>query len=57
VAGGKLEEVYYLSFSNFFDFVFVQNSGGGEVSGGGTLYMKWGAGSLRYRECVMREQV
>jgi hypothetical protein len=25
-------------------FVLVQNSGGGEVSGGGTLYMKWGAG-------------
>ena len=28
----------------FFWFVFcVQGCGGGEVSGGGTLYMKWGA--------------
>ena len=35
----------------------VKPSGGGPVSGGGTLYMKWGAGSLRYRECEMREQV
>ena len=33
------------------------SSGGGPVSGGGTLYMKWGAGSLRYRECEMRERV
>jgi hypothetical protein len=30
--------------------------GVGEVSGGGTLYMKWGAGFLRNRECVMRER-
>jgi hypothetical protein len=26
-------------------------TGGGEVSGGGTLYMKWGAGLLTRREC------
>jgi hypothetical protein len=46
-------------FVDSFNVVVVlkSSSGGGPVSGGGTLYMKWGAGSLRYRECVMRERV
>jgi hypothetical protein len=30
-------------FSLFCLFFGVQGCGGGEVSGGGTLYMKWGA--------------
>jgi hypothetical protein len=38
------------------DLVLIEaSSGGGEVSGGGTLYMKWGAGLFglrRERECV-----
>jgi hypothetical protein len=42
---------------NFCCLSRFRGAGGGEVSGGGTLYMKWGAGSLRYRECVMRERV
>jgi hypothetical protein len=32
--------VYHIIFVGF----VVQGCGGGEVSGGGTLYMKWGAG-------------
>jgi hypothetical protein len=46
----------------FFFFKFCgcsfNHSGGGEVSGGGTLYMKWGAGlfGLR-RECEARAGV
>ena len=47
-------------FVNSFNVVVVlkNSSGGGPVSGGGTLYMKWGAGlfGLR-RECEARAGV
>jgi hypothetical protein len=38
-------------------FVLSNQAGGGEVSGGGTLYMKWGAGLFgprRERNSVSR---
>jgi hypothetical protein len=39
---GGIGGLYLQSFLRCL-LIGVQNSGGGEVSGGGTLYMKWGA--------------
>jgi hypothetical protein len=52
---GKCYDVFHCTF--WFVFAF-RGAGGGEVSGGGTLYMKWGAGlfGLR-RECEARAGV
>jgi hypothetical protein len=52
--GGKVCFVWISSI--FFVCVFIQGAGGGEVSGGGTLYMKWGADNSCHKRGLRGER-
>jgi hypothetical protein len=56
VAGGNNGRFCFLKNLPLFG-VLIQGAGGGEVSGGGTLYMKWRAGRNSASRTQQREQV
>jgi hypothetical protein len=54
----KIEWEFVLELLFYFVFgLLFRGAGGGEVSGGGTLYMKWRAGRNSASRARMREQV